>query len=81
MARDQNVTLQADGWTGTNSHHFLALMMTFNKQVKLISLPQYPSNNPKLVQAYTINVHNASSEQKTAENLMVHLENAMRTAK
>ena len=31
--RDQNVTLQADGWTGINSHHLIAFMITFGKQV------------------------------------------------
>ena len=40
MARDQNVTLQADGWMGTNTHYLLAFMMTFNKQVKFFDSPQ-----------------------------------------
>jgi len=33
MARGKNVTLQADGWTGVNFHHLLALMISFNNQV------------------------------------------------
>ncbi|KAF9782368.1 hypothetical protein BJ322DRAFT_1010247 [Thelephora terrestris] len=32
-ARNQNVTLQADGWTGVNFHHLLAFMISFNNQV------------------------------------------------
>jgi hypothetical protein len=32
-AQDQNVTLQADGWTGVNFHHLLAFMIAFNQQV------------------------------------------------
>ena len=33
-AKNQNTTLQADGWTGTNFHHLLAFMIAFNKQVR-----------------------------------------------
>jgi len=33
-AKGQNTTLQADGWTGSNFHHLLAFMITFNKQVR-----------------------------------------------
>ena len=32
-ATNQNVTLQADGWTGVNFHHLLAFMISFDKQV------------------------------------------------
>jgi hypothetical protein len=32
-AKNQNATLQADGWTGINFHHLLAFMISFNKQV------------------------------------------------
>ena len=45
MTRDQNATLQADGWTGANFHHLLAFLITVNKQVRLFSLPPriYPN--------------------------------------
>lgn len=33
FSRDQNATIQADGWTGLNFHHLLAFMITVNKQV------------------------------------------------
>lgn len=33
-AKNQNTTLQADGWTGLNFHHLLAFMIAFNKQVR-----------------------------------------------
>ena len=33
VATNQNVTLQADGWTGVNFHHLLAFMISFDKQV------------------------------------------------
>ena len=32
-AKNQNITLQADGWTGVNFHHLLAFMIAFNRQV------------------------------------------------
>ena len=32
-AKNQNTTLQADGWTGLNFHHLLTFMIAFNKQV------------------------------------------------
>lgn len=38
-ARDQNTTLQADGWTGANFHHLLTFMIAFNKQVRSESSP------------------------------------------
>jgi len=45
-ARDQNTTLQADGWTGANFHHLLAFLMTFNQQVRFRTILQdiYYSN-------------------------------------
>ena len=33
-SKDQNVTIQADGWTGINFHHLLAFMITVNKKVR-----------------------------------------------
>jgi len=46
------VTIQCDGWTALNTHHYIAFMMTTST-----------------CQIYTIQVHDASSEAKTAENL------------
>jgi hypothetical protein len=34
-SRNQNATIQADGWTGINFHHLLAFMITVNKKVAL----------------------------------------------
>lgn len=45
-------TLQADGWTGLNSHHLIAFMFAVEGKV------------------YTVRVHDASSERKTAEHLL-----------
>ena len=36
-AKNRNITLQADGWTGINFHHLLAFMITFDKQVRFRS--------------------------------------------
>ncbi|KAF8496685.1 ribonuclease H-like domain-containing protein [Russula emetica] len=47
------VTLQCDGWTGINNHHYIAFMMTTSKR-----------------ELYTIRVHDASDESKSAENLL-----------
>lgn len=33
VAKGQNATLQADGWTGMNNHHLLAFMITVNGKV------------------------------------------------
>ena len=32
-SRDQNATIQADGWTGGNFHHLLAFMIAVKKKV------------------------------------------------
>lgn len=32
--KDQNATIQADGWTGVNFHHLLAFMIAVNKKVR-----------------------------------------------
>ena len=32
-SKDQNATIQADGWTGINFHHLLAFMITVKKKV------------------------------------------------
>lgn len=32
-SKDQNATIQADGWTGINFHHLLGFMITVNKKV------------------------------------------------
>ncbi|KAF7358758.1 hypothetical protein MSAN_01214800 [Mycena sanguinolenta] len=45
-------TVQADGWTGLNSHHLIAFMFAVEGKV------------------YTVRVHDASLERKTAENLL-----------
>lgn len=33
-SRDQNTTIQADGWTGANFHHLLAFMISVRKKVR-----------------------------------------------
>ena len=38
--KDQNATVQADGWTAVNFHHLLAFMITVNKKVRL--MPHHP---------------------------------------
>lgn len=35
-SKDQNATLQADGWTAVNFHHLIAFMMTVNKKVGFV---------------------------------------------
>ncbi|KAK6978267.1 hypothetical protein R3P38DRAFT_2393789, partial [Favolaschia claudopus] len=45
-------TVQADGWSGINSHHLIAFMVAVNGKI------------------YTVRVHDASLERKTAENLL-----------
>jgi hypothetical protein len=34
LLRDQNATIQADGWTGANFHHLLAFMITAKKKAR-----------------------------------------------
>ena len=34
--KDQNATVQADGWTAVNFHHLLAFMITVTKKVRLM---------------------------------------------
>ena len=63
------VTLQCDGWSGINFHHFVVFMIKTNKWevssticvcVRIFNLPY---------QVYTVEVYNTSSESKTAINL------------
>lgn len=39
-SRDQNATIQADGWTGTNFHHLLAFMIAVKMKVGSKTLTQ-----------------------------------------
>lgn len=34
VAKGHEATMQADGWTGTNNHHLIAIMITVDKQVR-----------------------------------------------
>jgi hypothetical protein len=77
-AKGHNATLQADGWTGENSHQLIAFMITTDGKVcfLLCVLSEFLMLK---VQVRTVRVHNASAERKTAENLMKHLEEVMKT--
>ena len=44
-AKNQNITLQADGWTGVNFHHLLAFMISFDKQVRFKLLTTYMTSH------------------------------------
>ena len=75
--KGQNATVQADGWTAVNFHHLLAFMITINKKVKFTCCCLADSYELP-PQIYTVNVHDASGECKTAENLKLHLEKAIK---
>ena len=81
-SRDQNATIQADGWMGANFHHLLTFMIAI-KKVRSVTHWQrqriIPTN--QTCQTHTVNVHDASCECKTAENLKIHLENAIHTVR
>ena len=44
-SKDQNATIQADGWTAINFHHLLAFMITVAKRVRYINFFTTVSNN------------------------------------
>jgi hypothetical protein len=72
-------TIQADGWMGVNHHHLIAFMITVDEKVccyfKLVQ-PQYLYIMPD---SHSKNLYDASAEHKTAEQLMVLLEEAITT--
>ncbi|KAF8989423.1 hypothetical protein BDQ17DRAFT_1434471 [Cyathus striatus] len=56
-------TLQGDGWTGENNHHFLAFMVTVNEKL------------------YTVELHDTTTERKTADNLRRKIEDTIQILK
>ncbi|KAF9035772.1 hypothetical protein BJ165DRAFT_1307486, partial [Panaeolus papilionaceus] len=56
VKQNKYVTLQADGWTGENHHHYIAFMITSGGKL------------------YTVKVHDASTERKTFDRLLIVLE-------
>ena len=64
------VTIQCDGWTALNTHHYIAFMMTTSTRQESLVIDLFPPFAHVILQVYTIQVHDASSEGKTAENLL-----------
>ena len=63
-----------------NFHHLLAFMIMINKKVKFTCCCLADSYELP-PQIYTVNIHDASGECKTAENLKLHLEKAIKTVR
>lgn len=75
--KGHEATLQCDGWTGTNSHHLLAFMITSNGKVFELALNIF--RKPLISkQIYTVKVADTSEERKTADELLKHLEAAIK---
>ena len=58
-SKDQNATIQADGWTGINFHHLLAFMITVKKKVGSTTLQKgwmvFANEIPRLIRStYTM---------------------------
>ena len=69
--RGTNCTLQCDGWTGVNSHHLIAFMITVWPKVCIYVYSDiffcYISSPGQI---YSIRVHDAHGQEKNAENLL-----------
>ena len=65
-----HATAQADGWSGINSHHYIAFMATVNGNVSMLYYFMFTLLIAiYLYQVHTVRVHDASGERKTADNL------------
>lgn len=63
----KEAVMQADGWTGLNHSHLIAIMISCDQAV----CPFYRLTWTYIIsQLYTLEVHDASRERKTAENLL-----------
>ena len=63
----KEAVMQADGWTGLNHSHLIAIMISCDQAV----YPFYHLTWTYIIsQLYTLEVHDASRERKTAENLL-----------
>jgi len=80
VSKNQNATIQGDGWTGINFHHLLGFMISVNRKVgpTLHTMGIFTNCPPQI---YTVKVHDTSCERKTADNLVVHLNNTIRTVR
>lgn len=74
----KEVTMQGDGWTGTNNQHLLAFMITCDKKVNYSNIIIYLINfSNTVLKVYSVRVHDATGERKTAENLLVEIEHVL----
>jgi hypothetical protein len=76
--RGKNATLQADGWTGGNHRHPVAFMITADKKVWTYVLYMIVLDVNKPIKVYTVWVHNASTERKTADKFLTLLEEVVK---
>lgn len=46
VSKDQNATIQGDGWTGINFHHLLGFMISVNRKVRSMHHTEGIFTNP-----------------------------------
>lgn len=64
-------TIQCDGWSGINFHHFLAFMITMSKwEVSFNFVYLLNNQDTNIIKVHTVRVFDTSAERKTAENLL-----------
>ena len=75
----KEVTMQGDGWTGVNNQHLLAFMITCDKKVCYLLIRHQIIKFLKQfnLKVYSVRVHDATGERKTAENLLEEIERVL----